>query len=274
MRWTKDTKKARLEAEAAAGRDELNAALELAEKEIEALKYKITLMEQDKAAHNAALQLRDDEIAMLKSKLKAQDNKIATLFDEGFVKGVADKDKVVAALMAKYFQMCQGAFLEKCDAILKAWKYGSFGYMFSCWKSFVNASKTPQEGTANTIAELQAALAAANARIAKLEPQVTSLETTIEQNARDHADMVKKLEGQVTDLQQHLAAAQAALEAEKQKHADDVEHLNAQHAIKLKELELAVETAQATEAQALLDAKTAQQQKLDAEHALPRRRRN
>jgi len=54
---------------------------------------------------------------------------------------VKDKEDAVAKVMERFLLSAKGSFLDKANEMLKSWQFGTIGYTFSSWKSYVNAQK-------------------------------------------------------------------------------------------------------------------------------------
>jgi hypothetical protein len=263
-RWAKDQKKWRLENAGKVTQEELLASLKANELEIAGLKKKIALLEAEAAESTQAISVRDNEIAMLKEKVRALEARNATLYDQGFAEGNKDKEEALGVLMKRFLLAAQGAFLDKVNEILKAWQFGSYGYMFSTWKTEVSAAKRPAANQADRIEQLEAKLAEANKTIASLQAQLEANEAASLETQRAHELKIKELHDTIEKLHLEVSAAQAAKEAAEQKLEKELAFQAEQHKKKIAELTEDVTEAQEAQIKAQNDAKTAQTEKSEA----------
>lgn len=263
QRWTKDTVKERLESHGKATRDELLANLAAAQAEMEAAKKRITLLEAEALENGKSISVRDNEIAMLREKTRSLEARTTTLYDQGFADGNKDKEEALSKLMEKFLLTAQGAFLDKINEILMAWKFGTLGYMWSSWKSYVSAKKTRDASIEGKLAKSEADLAEANKKIAELEAQLAQLQ---KDKAASDAEWIRKgkqLQDKIDDLETEVAGAIASAKAAKEKLKDEVENLTKKCKKDVEDAQAETDTAEKGEIDAKKDAATVRTEKAE-----------
>jgi len=194
----------------------------------------------------------------------ALEARTTTLFDQGFSDGIKDKDEAVSKLMEKFLLTAQGAFLDKVNEILKAWQYGSFGYMFSSWKSYVNAQKEKDNSLEGQLAKAQDELKKTKKELEELEKLLAAEKTARAKAAADSKRLDMERLSKIDELEGLVQSAQAKAKSAKELMESEVAQAEMTLKEKTKELTEDVEEAQGKQRDAEADATTLRTEKKEA----------
>lgn len=252
--WAKATRAARLAAngdEAAAQQAaRLNSALD----EIAALQKKLAAADAEVKRLQRDNALQVDEIAMWKTKLASAEAEIPKADAEGYARAVAEYELKMDELAERLLSKVHGAFADKCNRIMKAWKFGTISLFFGDWKKVAHKGKQNESAAlAEQVKGLQSDLQAERDRCAQLQARVSLLEQQLASLREDSSAERVALNRRIEELEEELAHSTAALQAANEARARDVQH----------ERDLAAAAAQAADAR--LSDLTAENQKLKSE---------
>jgi len=265
--WVQTTKNAireRIANEGGSSRQKLLSEIHEIELEMDRLKKQNAALRAESMDKSRAITLRDNEISMLKEKCRSLEARTTTLFDQGFSDGIKDKDEAVSKLMEKFLLTAQGAFLDKVNEILKAWQYGSFGYMFSSWKSYVNAQKEKDNSLEGQLAKAQDELKKTKKELEELEKLLAAEKTARAKAAADSKRLDMERLAKIDELEGLVQSAQAKAKSAKELMESEVAQAEMTLKEKTKELTEDVEEAQGKQRDAEADATTLRTEKKEA----------
>jgi len=169
--------------------------------------------------------LASDEIAMWKTKYLRSEQEIPKADAEGYRRAVVEYEQKMDDLAARLLGKINGAFADKCNRIMKAWKFGTISLFFFDWKKSAASSQTGQvDELKSALKTLQNDLDAERDRCATLDARVKMLEAQLAALSEEAAVDRLKMSREIEKLEEQLAHAIAARDAAIDARARDVEH--------------------------------------------------